>query len=478
MTSKPGLLARLFSRGNKAPVVASLAAAVLNQPLLVQPAIGEALVGGYLEGKVTSADSVLKADRFEVSGQADQSVGVAQSIIGVINLSGAMVNRPMPGASGPGPVSYAAVRDAFDELLEDDAVTSIILRLDTPGGMASGCFDLVDHIYERRGQKPIYALVDDNAYSAGFALATACDEIWVSRTGGVGSVGVVCYHYDWSDSNAQIGLKVTPLFAGDRKIDFNPNFPLSEQAHAAAMADLEGMRTLFVDSVARNLGMDSDAVRATQAACYRGQAAVDVGFATRLGTWHDLIAHLGAGGAPDPLTAGDPELDDDQEAGATATGEFAVLATHHKVQQGASNGSLLPGAPEPVARATSADGGPVVAAAIAAAAAGSDLPPALVVAVLKRPLQPGESAEAAIEYASAVQDACAAVLRGDVSLAASFIETNTDLDTVRAQLLSMKAEEGRSTQVVTAHPASKADQRAAEIKAQLDPTNIYKKRGN
>ncbi|WP_312325638.1 S49 family peptidase [Stenotrophomonas sp.] len=460
MTSKPGLLARLFSRGNKAPVVASLAAAVLNQPLLVQPAIGEALVGGYLEGKVTSADSVLKADRLEVAGESGEAVGVAQTLIGVINLSGAMVNRPMPGASGPGPVSYAAVRDAFDELLEDDAVTSIILRLDTPGGIASGCFDLVDHIYERRGKKPVYALVDDNAYSAGFALATACDEIWVSRTGGVGSVGVVCYHYDWSDSNAQIGLKVTPLFAGDRKIDFNPNFPLSEQAHAAAMADLEDMRTLFVDSVARNLGMDSDAVRATQAACYRGQSAVDVGFATRLGTWHDLIAHLGASGAPDPLTAGDPEAEGEPESSAAQpAGAVAVP-------------------PPPAADKPPEAAEPVVAGALAAAAAASDLPAALVVAVLKRPPQPGESAAAVLEYANAVRDACAAVLRGDVSLAASFIETNTDLDTVRAQLLSMKAEEGRSTQVVTAHPAPKADQRAAEIKAQLDPTNIYKKRGN
>lgn len=456
MTSKPGLLARLFSRGSKAPVVASLAAAVLNQPLMVQPAIGEALVGGYLEGKVTSTDSVLKADRFEVAGESGEAVGVAQTMIGVINLSGAMVNRPMPGASGPGPVSYAAVRDAFDELLEDDAVTSIILRLDTPGGMASGCFDLVDHIYQARGRKPVYALVDDHAYSAGFALATACDEIWVSRTGGVGSVGVVCYHYDWSGNNAQIGLKVTPLFAGDRKIDFNPNFPLSEEAHAAAMADLEGMRTLFVDSVARNLGMDSAAVLATQAGCYRGQAAVDIGFATRLGTWHDLVAHLGAGGAPASLDAGDPESDDEPDSSAT--------------QPKAAGAAVAPAPP--------ADDAPGAAAAIAAAATASELPPALVVAVLKRPLQPGESAEAAIEYAGAVQDACAAVLRGDVSLAASFIETNTDLDTVRAQLLSMKAEEGRSTQVVTAHPAPKADQRAAEIKAQLDPTNIYKKRGN
>lgn len=453
MTSKPGLLARMLGRGSRAPVVASLAAAVLNQPLLVQPTIGEALVGGYLEGKVTSDDSVLKADRFEVSGADGQPVDVAQKLIGVINLSGAMVNRPMPGASGPGPVSYAAVRDFFDELLNDDAVTSIILRLDTPGGMASGCFDLVDHIFEARGRKPMYALVDDHAYSAGFALASACDEIWVSRTGGVGSVGVVRFHHDWSGNNAQIGLKVTPLFAGARKVDFNPNFPLSEEAHAEAMADLEDMYTLFVDTVARNLDMQAEAVRATEAACYRGQAAVAVGFATRLGTWHDLIAHLGAAEAAQPPAPGGPDPDDEPEAAATPLVPEAALAPPAAVLENP-------------------------AAALAAAVASSDLPPALAVALLRRPMQQGEQAASAIEYATAVQDACAAALRGDDTIAASFIEKNTDLDTVRAQLLSMKAEEGRSTQVVTAHPASMADQRAAEMKAQLNPNNIYKNRGN
>lgn len=454
MTSKPGLLARLLNRGNKAPVVATLAAAVLNQPLLVQPAIGEALVGGYLEGKITSANSELSADRFEVTGSAGETVGVAQSVIGVINLSGAMVNRPMPGASGPGPVSYAAIRTAFDDLLEDDAVTAIVLRLDTPGGMASGCFDLVDHIYQARGHKPFYALVDDYAASAGFALASACDEIWLSRTGGVGSVGVVAYHYDWSGNNAQIGLKVTPLYAGARKVDFNPNFPLSEEAHAEALADLEDMRTLFVDTVARNLGMEPDAVRATEAATYRGQAAVGIGFATRLGTWHDLIAHLGAGGTPAPAAAGDDADDVDPQASMSANP--AVLAQN--VQASAE----VPADP------------PSLATIVAA----SDLPAPIGIALLRRGEKPGEASTAALEYANDVLDACAATVAGGEALAASFIEKNTDLDTVRTQLLSMKAEEGRNSQVITAHPATTAEKRAADVKAKLDPTNIYKNRGN
>jgi ClpP class serine protease len=463
MTNKPGLLARMFSRGNRAPVVATLASAILNQPLMVQPAIGEALIAGYLEGSVTSADSTLKADRFEVAENGADAIAVAKSVVGVINLSGAMVNRPMPGDSGPGPVSYAAVRDAFDELLEDDEVGSIVFRLDSPGGMASGCFDLVDRIYAARGAKPLYALVDDHALSACFALATACNEIWISRTGGVGSVGVVAFHCDRSGSNEKVGLKVTPLFAGEHKIDLNPNFPLSESARAWAQADIDGLHTMFVETVARNLGMDAEAVRATQAACYRGQAAVDVGFATRMGTWHDLMAHLRAGGAPAARTDGDAAGEDDPEAVAAIPPPTTAA----------------PAAPAAAAEQLVDDAqAPSGAAALMAAIAVSELPAAIAVAVLRRPAQPGETAEAAIEYATAVQDACAATLRGDETLAASFIEKNTDLDTVRTQLLSMKAEEGRATQVITAQPASMADQRVAQIKAQLDPTNIYKNRGN
>lgn len=471
MTSKPGLLARLLNRGNKAPVVTTLAAAFLNQPLLVQPAIGEALVGGYLEGKITSADSELRADRFEVTGSTGETVDVPQSVIGVINLSGAMVNRPMPGASGPGPVSYAAIRTAFDDLLDDDAVTAIILRLDTPGGMASGCFDLVDHIYQARGRKPLYALVDDYAASAGFALASTCDEIWVSRTGAVGSVGVVAYHYDWSGNNAQIGLKVTPLYAGARKVDFNPNFPLSEEAHAQALADLEDMRTLFVDTVARNLGMEPDAVRATEAATYRGQAAVDIGFATRLGTWHDLIAHLGAGGTPAPTAAGDDADDGAPEANARAKTSFVLLGDEFKVIAEKSG-------TQPAASPSASPSAPAEQPSLAATVAASDLPATIGMALIRRGEQPGEASAVALEYANDVLDACAATVAGGEALAASFIETNTDLDTVRTQLLSMKAEEGRNSQVITAHPATTAETRAAEVKAKLDPTHIYKNRGN
>lgn len=462
--NKPGLLARLFGR-SRHPVVASLATSVLNQPLLVHPTLGEALVGAYLEGAVTSADTLLTVTHLQVDAagavtvQAEPDEPPAEKVgrtIAVVNISGGLVSRPTPGASGPGPVSYAALRDTFDELVADDAVDAIVLRIDSPGGMASGLFDLVDRIYEARGTKPVHALVDDYAYSAAYALASACDEIWVSRTGGVGSVGVVAFHYDWSGNNEQVGVKVTPIYAGARKVDLNPNFPLSEAALAEAQREIDMLYGLFVSTVARNRGLSEDAVRATEAGTFRAQAAIDAGLATQLGTWDNLIAALGAPPVPPPQQTGDEDEGDADEAAVPAVPPAMSISMEIS--------------PESVAL--------LKKAALSAEVAASTLPADLAMAVIKRGPMEGETPTQAVAYAASVRDACAAAVRGGESLAADYVLKNTDLTAVRAQLLALKAEEGRAAQLVTTLPASDAEKRAAANKAALNPATIYQKRGN
>lgn len=79
------------------------------------------------------------------------------------------------------------------------------------------------------------------------------------------------------------GLSWTLIHAGARKTNSNPaGQPLSPRATAAIQADVDHLYDALVALVAGNRGLGADAVRATEAAIYRGHKAVTAGLADRV----------------------------------------------------------------------------------------------------------------------------------------------------------------------------------------------------
>ncbi|HFG4289033.1 TPA: S49 family peptidase, partial [Escherichia coli] len=140
-------------------------------------------------------------------------------------------------------------------------------------------FDLVDVIYGSRGKKPIHAILTESAYSAAYAIASAADRISVPRTGGVGSVGVITMHLDWTQRIKDDGLKVTIITYGSRKAEGSPLRELSDEALAAIQQDINTMGELFVNTVARNRGISAKVIKSTQAACFMAADGVEIGLA-------------------------------------------------------------------------------------------------------------------------------------------------------------------------------------------------------
>jgi len=199
--------------------------------------------------------------------------------IAVIPVRGTLVQRTGTMRPYSGMTGYDGIRQALAAAIGDDAIDAIVLDIDSPGGEVAGCFDLVDEIYALRGEKPIWAILAENAYSAAYAVASAADRVIVPRTGGSGSVGVICLHADFSGALEQAGIAVTLISYGDRKTEGNEYQPLSEPALARFQADIDAMGDLFVNTVARNRGLSIAAVRDTQAGTFLGVAGVDIGFA-------------------------------------------------------------------------------------------------------------------------------------------------------------------------------------------------------
>lgn len=459
MTRNLGILARLFGRSQQpAPLVSALFANAIGQPLLVHPHMGEQIVGAYMHGAIEARPALVTIGELAPE-QRDATTGVVTPAraVAVLNVSGPLVNRFEPGMCDPGPLSYEALRAAYDNALADSRFEAIVLRCESPGGMGSGVFDLSDRINATNaksgGAKRVIACIDDYAYSACFALAAACDEVWITRTGGAGSVGVIAYHVDQSAWDAKVGVKVTAIYAGEHKNDFSPHAPLSKDAHAWLLARMESMRTLFAESVAKYRGMDVAAVLATEAQVYQGEEAVSVGFADRVGTYHELIESIRAG-EEDDEPADDPMSQ--PAAASTSVGEAIVAQMMSDVR--AAHAQALS-----AEDAAKRDRGTV---ADALSAAG--LSPALTVALLspEAGVTP-ETVEARIAHAKALADICAAA--GLPDMAADYATKNTEIETARAQLLAAKAEDG--PELVTAHP-----QASPSAGSRLDVAGIYARR--
>ena len=223
--------------------------------------------------------------------------------VAVIQIHGTLVRRTVGLEAESGLTSYAGLSAQLDAALASPEVAAILLDIDSPGGESSGVFDLADRIREATQVKPVWAVANDMAFSAAYALASAASKVFVSRTGGVGSIGVIAMHVDQSVKDAQDGVRYTAVFAGDRKNDLNPHQPISDQAHAQLQAEVNRIYGLFVETVARHRGLDPSVVRDTEAGLFFGQAAVGIGLADAIGTFDDALALLLESISPSPVVS-------------------------------------------------------------------------------------------------------------------------------------------------------------------------------
>ena len=223
---------------------------------------------------------------------AQSDTGTGQSRIAVIPIYGTLVRRTQGLEAQSGLTSYAGIALALDTALADPNVAAILLDIDSPGGESSGVFDLADRIRAATAVKPVWAVANDMAFSAAYALGSAASRLLVSRTGGVGSIGVIAMHVDQSVKDQQDGIAYTAVFAGDRKNDLNPHAPISIEAHSFLQGEVNRIYDLFATTVAKHRGVGVNTIKSTQAALYFGADAVASGLADDVGTLDDAIKQI------------------------------------------------------------------------------------------------------------------------------------------------------------------------------------------
>lgn len=212
--------------------------------------------------------------------------------IALIPVVGTLVRRTLGMEAASGLTSYGEIAALVDEALADTSVEGILLDVDSPGGEAGGVFELGERIRAADAVKPVWAIANDAAFSAAYAIGCAASRLTLTRTAGVGSIGVIAMHVDQTVRDAQQGYHYTAITAGSCKNDFSPHEALDREASARLQAEVDRLYGLFVDHVATLRQIDPKVVRATEAGLYFGADAIHAGLADGVASFDATLAEF------------------------------------------------------------------------------------------------------------------------------------------------------------------------------------------
>src|SRR3990167_10678641 len=234
--------------------------AVYGQPWAIRPemvAIICELVRFRAGGGGLTADEI----RQRIQSERPRPAAPKGGAIAVMPLYGPIFPRANMMQEVSGGTSAEMFGKMFQAAVADPNISAIVLDVDSPGGNVKGIPELWQTIMDARGQKPVVASVNSMAASAAYWIASAADEVAVTPSGEVGSIGVYAAHEDISAAQAKEGVKITLISAGKRKVQGNPFEPLSDEARQDIQGQIDVVYEMFLGAVAQGRGVSASKVR-------------------------------------------------------------------------------------------------------------------------------------------------------------------------------------------------------------------------
>jgi protease-4 len=253
--------------------------------------IGE-LVGGAADADGPDAPPRLYLARY---ARANGSVPTppipgrkSKPTIAVVTLAGRIVSgrggrqlSPLGRSSAGGDTIAAALREAG----ADDAVSAVVLRVDSPGGSVTASETVWREVNRlRKAGKPVVASMGAVAASGGYYVSMAADAIVANPGTITGSIGVVTGKLVARDLKDRLGIGSDSVRTNRNADAWSLNKPFTDEQHAHVEAEADLFYTDFVGRVAQGRDMAVDAVDAVaRGRVWTGADAKERGLVDELG---------------------------------------------------------------------------------------------------------------------------------------------------------------------------------------------------
>jgi signal peptide peptidase SppA len=141
------------------------------------------------------------------------------STIAVLRLSGVIGKVGMRGG-----LTIESLNDSIEKTFKTPKLSAVCLIINSPGGSPVQSELISARIIRLAEEKeiPVYSFVEDVAASGGYWLACAGDEIYVSKSSIIGSIGVVSSGFGFQDAIGKLGIERRIYTEGKNKSVLDP----------------------------------------------------------------------------------------------------------------------------------------------------------------------------------------------------------------------------------------------------------------
>jgi protease IV len=230
----------------------------------------------------------------------------AKPTIAVVTVHGPIVSGrggpqllPFGNSSAGGDTIAAALREAA----ADDAVSAIVLRVDSPGGSVTGSETIWREVNRvRDGGKPVVVSMGAVAASGGYYVSMSADAIVANPGTITGSIGVVTGKLVARELKDRLGVGSDSVRTNPNADAWSINQPFTDEQHAHVEAEADLFYTDFVERVAKGRKLTVEAVDAiARGRVWTGSDALERGLVDELGGLRTAItrAKVLAGLEPD-----------------------------------------------------------------------------------------------------------------------------------------------------------------------------------
>lgn len=200
----------------------------------------------------------------------------------IIPIKGTLTSGNSTGDSGTR--SYPSISADIRSAISNGA-KNLAFHISSYGGETDGAFGLAKYIQALPTLHNVrtIAIIDGPCCSAGYLMASAMQEILVTESSELGSIGVIASIPNAVQSDSKAGVNWTIIRSHSEKALGNPHEELSKEAIASIRSKVDSLASIMIDTITTGRPtLSKDTIATLNGKTVLGKEAISLGLADRL----------------------------------------------------------------------------------------------------------------------------------------------------------------------------------------------------